>query len=179
MKKILFCLVLLVGSISCGIALPGSTTIYIVRHAEKDLSDPKNQDPELSAEGKLRAADLAEKLKNVKIDAVFSTKYKRTSQTGADVCRNNGIILQEYDASNFKAISDLIKTKYQNRNILIVGHSNTVLELIEAFGAKRPLDVLKDDDYDFFFEVKIDNMGMAKLNVEQYGKQHRGSVLKQ
>jgi len=178
MRKILICLVLLVCSISCGIALPGSTTVYIVRHAEKDLSNPKDQDPELSAEGKLRAADLAEKLKDVKIDAVFTTKYKRTGQTGAEVGKNNGIRVQEYDASNFMAISELVKTKYQNRRILIVGHSNTVLELVEAFGATRPLDVLKDDDYDFFFEVKIDNMGRSKLNVEQYGKQHRSSVLK-
>jgi hypothetical protein len=53
-----------------------------------------------------------------------------------------------------------------------------VLELVEAFGATRPLDVLRDDDYDFFFEVKIDNMGKAILNVEQYGKPHRSSVLK-
>jgi broad specificity phosphatase PhoE len=178
MKKILICFVLLICSIRCGIALPGSTTIYIVRHAEKDLSDPKNQDPELSAEGKLRAADLAEKLKNVKIDAVFSTKYKRTGQTGAAVGRNNGISVQEFEGQNFKVLSDLIKTKYKNRRILIVGHSNTVLELVEAFGATRPLDVLRDDDYDFFFEVKIDNMGKAILNVEQYGKPHRSSVLK-
>ncbi|SDM24327.1 Histidine phosphatase superfamily (branch 1) [Daejeonella rubra] len=178
MKKILIVLVLLVCSIGCGIALPGSTTIYIVRHAEKDISDPKNQDPELSAEGKLRAADLAEKLKNEKLDAVFSTKYKRTGQTGAEVAKNNGINIQEYDGHNFKAISDLIKTKYKNRRILIVGHSNTVLELVEAFGATRPLPALTDEDYDFFFILKIDNMGKAALNVEQYGKQHRSSVLK-
>jgi broad specificity phosphatase PhoE len=178
MKKTLICLVLLVCSISCGIALPGSTTIYIVRHAEKDISDPKNQDPELSAEGKLRAADLAEKLKNEKIDAVFSTKYKRTGQTGAEVAQNNGISVQQYDAQNFKAISDLIISTYKNRSILIVGHSNTVLELIEAFGANRPLAALTDDDYDFFFKVKIDNLGKVILNVEQFGKQHHSSVIK-
>jgi phosphohistidine phosphatase SixA len=178
MKKILIVLILLVCSIGCGNALPGSTTIYIVRHAEKDLSDPKNQDPELSPEGKLRAADLAEKLKNEKIDAVFSTKYKRTGQTGSEVAKNNAILVQEYDGHNFKAISDLIKTKYKNRRVLIVGHSNTVLELVEAFGANRPLPALTDDDYDFFFEVNIDNMGKAILNVDQYGKQHRSSVSK-
>ena len=178
MKRTLIILVLLVCSIRLGIALPGSTTIYIVRHAEKDLSDPKNQDPELSAEGKLRAADLAEKLKAEKIDAVFSTKYKRTSQTGDPVAQNNGINIQEYEAQNFKVISDLIKTKFNKRKILIVGHSNTVLELVEAFGAIRPLPALTDDDYDFFFIVKIDNLGKAVLNVEQYGKQHHSSIIK-
>jgi hypothetical protein len=54
-----------------------------------------------------------------------------------------------------------------------------VLELVEAFGAPRPLDVLRDDDYDFFFEVKIDIMGKVILNVEHYGKQGRSSVFKQ
>ncbi|WP_395808026.1 SixA phosphatase family protein [Daejeonella sp.] len=178
MKKILICFVLLIGSISFGISLPESTTVYIVRHAEKDTSDPKNSDPELSEVGKLRAIDLAEKLKAEKIDAVFSTKYKRTSQTASIVSRNNGLIIQNYDGQNFRILSDLIKKNYKNQRILIVGHSNTVLELVEAFGATRPLDLLRDNDYDFFFEVKIDNMGKAILNVKQYGKQSRSSVLK-
>ena len=57
---------LAVVAISCRTDAPGITTIYIVRHAEKDVSDPKNQDPELSVEGRERAEALANKLKGVK-----------------------------------------------------------------------------------------------------------------
>ena len=49
------------------------TTIYLVRHAEKDLSDTSNRNPELTAIGIQRANDLAQTLSKVNIDAVYST----------------------------------------------------------------------------------------------------------
>ncbi len=65
--KIQLILFLAAGALSCRTDLPGNTIIYIVRHAEKDVSDAKNLDPELSAEGMERAEALANKLKRVKL----------------------------------------------------------------------------------------------------------------
>jgi phosphohistidine phosphatase SixA len=178
MKKITLILFLSICSYACSNAIPSTTTIYIVRHAEKDISNSKNQDPELSEIGQARVKALNEKLKNQKIDAVFSSKFKRTKQTGAGVAERNGLIIQEYDAHNYKDLSDLVKNKFKNKKVLIIGHSNTVLELIESFGANRPLGALTDDDYDFFFEVKIDHMGKAALSTSQYGKPHRNPIVK-
>jgi broad specificity phosphatase PhoE len=178
MKKTILILILTIISYACSNALPSTTTIYIVRHAEKDISDPKNQDPELNDSGRNRAKDLNKKLKNQQIDAVFSSKFKRTKQTGAAVAERNGVSIIEYDAHNYKAISELVKTKYKNKRVLIIGHSNTVLELIESFGAARPLAALSDDDYDFFFEVKIDHMSKVALSTKQYGASHRSSHIK-
>lgn len=180
MKRIVFVLFLGICSLSCGLTTSqGSTTIYIVRHAEKDISDPQNQDPELSETGKKRALDLNEKLKNEKIDAVFSSKFKRTYQTGIGVAEQNGLKVQYYDAHKFKEISDLVKTKYQNKKVLIVGHSNTVLELVEAFGAERPFKAMTDEDYDFFFEVNMNSNGKGKLHLSQFGVAHRSTNIKQ
>ncbi|HQS07084.1 MAG TPA: phosphoglycerate mutase family protein, partial [Daejeonella sp.] len=83
MNKIKIGLIVFLAAValSCRTDAPAITTIYIVRHAEKDVSDPKNQDPELSSEGMERAEALADKLKEIKLDAAFATKYKRTSQT--------------------------------------------------------------------------------------------------
>lgn len=178
MKKTIFVLLLSICSFACSNALPSNTIIYIVRHAEKDVSDPKNQDPELSDIGIARVKALNEKLKNQKIDAVFSSKFKRTIKTGLDIAKSNKLVVQEYDAHKYKELSDLVKTKFKNKKVLIVGHSNTVLELIESFGASRPLGALTDDDYDFLFEVKIDHMGKVALSTSQYGKPHRNSILK-
>jgi 2,3-bisphosphoglycerate-dependent phosphoglycerate mutase len=178
MKKTIFLLILSIWSYACSTAVPSSTTIYIVRHAEKDLSDPKNQDPDLNVDGKLRVLALNEKLKNEKIDAVFSSKFKRTIKTGLDIAKSNKLVVQEYDAHNYKELSDLVKTKFKHKKVLIIGHSNTVLELVESFGVTRPLGALTDDDYDFFFEVKIDHMGKVALSTSQYGKPHRNSIIK-
>jgi 2,3-bisphosphoglycerate-dependent phosphoglycerate mutase len=173
MRKIILVLFLSIISHTIGIALPNSTTIYIVRHAEKDISDPKNQDPELNEDGKLRAKALSKKLINQKIDAVFTSKFKRNKQTGQAVATQNGILIQEYDAHAYKELSNLIKSKYKNKNILIIGHSNTVLEIIESFGVSRPMPALTDSDYDYFFEIKIDHLGKAVLSTSQYGAAHR------
>lgn len=173
MRKIILVLFLSIISHTFGIALPNTTTIYIVRHAEKDISDPKNQNPELNEDGKLRAIALSEKLINQKIDVVFSSKFKRTKQTGQAVADHNGILIQEYDAQAYEELSNLIKSNYKNKNILIIGHSNTVLEIIESFGVSCPMLALTDSDYDYFFEIKIDHLGNAALNSSQYGAPHR------
>lgn len=180
MKKlnILFILLLLAGS---GIALTHvisrETTVYIVRHGEKESSDPKNQDPDLSKEGKERAQALAFMLKDEKIDVAFATKYKRTNQTISPTAKSNRIQIQLYEANDFQGLAELIKSKYRNRKVLIAGHSNTVLELLDAFGTKRPVPALTEDDYDFLFELKIDRFGKVVLNTHRYGKEHHKTVI--
>ncbi|MCF8452001.1 MAG: histidine phosphatase family protein [Pedobacter sp.] len=180
MNKIKIGLIVFLAAValSCRTDAPAITTIYIVRHAEKNVSDPKNQDPELSSEGMERAEALADKLKEIKLDAAFATKYKRTSQTAYYSSKNSNIEIQNYDAHDFSGIAELVKTKHSGHKVLIVGHSNTVLELLEAFGAQRPLSALSDDDYDFFFELRVDPKGKAELKTLHYGKAHHSSIIK-
>jgi 2,3-bisphosphoglycerate-dependent phosphoglycerate mutase len=180
MNKIKIGLIVLLAAValSCRTDAPRITTIYIVRHAEKDASDPKNQDPELSMEGRERAEALAIKLKEIKLDAAFATKYKRTSQTAYYSAKNSNIEIQTYDAQDFRGIAELVKTNHSGHKVLIVGHSNTVLELLEAFAVTRPLTALSDDDYDFFFELRIDPKGKAELKTQHYGKAHHSSNIK-
>jgi broad specificity phosphatase PhoE len=176
--KVVLILFLAILALCFRIDDPGTTIIYILRHAEKDLSDPKNQDPELSIEGRERAEALAVKLKGIKLDAAFATKYKRTRQTAFYSANNNKLEVQTYDAQDFRGISELVKTRYNGQKVLIVGHSNTVLELLEAFGAQRPLFTLADDDYDFFFELTIDSKGKVDLRTMRYGKSNHSSIIK-
>lgn len=175
--KILFIVLLAAGALSCRTDLPGNTTIYIVRHAEKDVSDPKNQDPELSAEGRERADALANKLKDIKLDAAFATKYKRTIQTAYNSAKSSNIEVQTYEAHDSRGIAELVKTKFTKKKVLIIGHSNTVFKLLEAFGVRRPLAALTDEDYDFFFELNIDPKGKAELRTQHYGKAHHSSII--
>ncbi len=176
--KIGIILLLAVVALSCVKDAPGITTIYIVRHAEKDVSDPKNQDPELSVEGVERAVALADKFKEIKLNAAFATKYKRTSQTAYYSAKKSIIEVQTYDAQDYRGIAELVKTKHSGQKVLIVGHSNTVLELLDAFGASRPLASLSDEDYDFLFELRIDPKGKAELRTQHYGKSHHSSTIK-
>jgi phosphohistidine phosphatase SixA len=179
--KYIYLILFAVLGISC-LAYPQepavNTIVYIVRHAEKDVSNPGNPDPQLSVEGRERAKALAGALEDEKFAVIFSTKYKRTIQTGEPVAKNAGLAIEYYNPANPRALAELIKTTYNGKKALIIGHSNTVLELVEAFDVARPLSSLTDDDYDFVFKIDINQAGHASLVTRSYGKPHHSSVIK-
>ncbi|MGA0403103.1 MAG: histidine phosphatase family protein, partial [Flavobacteriaceae bacterium] len=76
------------------------TTIYLIRHAEKDRSDKENKNPKLTEEGKQRAERWAEVLGRSKVDAVYSTNYQRTLQTATPIATRNGLEIQTYEPNN-------------------------------------------------------------------------------
>jgi phosphohistidine phosphatase SixA len=57
----------------------GSTTVIIVRHAEKATDDAR--DPSLSPAGQHRAQALASALGDAGVTALYATQYKRTRAT--------------------------------------------------------------------------------------------------
>jgi len=150
------------------------TTIWIVRHAEKQTADGamSNTDPDLTADGDRRAHDLAAVLKNQKIAAVYSTPYKRTTSTGGPVAAARQLKMASYIAKDYKAFATEILQNYKGKEVLIVGHSNTIIPLAKAFKASVPFETFSDEDYDMLFKIVVDDDGMAKLNISNYGAPH-------
>ena len=54
---------------------------FLIRHAEKDRTDPDNKNPNLNEKGKLRALKWVEVFKNLEFDKIYSTNYYRTLET--------------------------------------------------------------------------------------------------
>ena len=146
-----------------------ATTIYIVRHAEKDLSNPSNPDPALSGDGLQRSFDLRDILQKEKIAAIFSTNYKRTIQTGSplSVLINKEIIT--YDPTKNDELVKTILSNYSGKKVLIVGHSNTVLTIVKAFGATPSMQQIPDTQYNLLFELKV-SKEKTTLTERQYGR---------
>ncbi|WP_051189429.1 phosphoglycerate mutase family protein [Daejeonella oryzae] len=151
------------------------TVIYIVRHAEKDVSNKSNSDPVLNAQGKIRAKDLVIALKKEKFDAVFSTAYKRSMETGAPTAQRSGLPVLNY--SDIKELVNTVKNTYTNKTILVVGHSNTILDIAKAFDTQPPMETLQDDDYDFLLKVTINKHGKSELKISRYGQQHHSTKI--
>ena len=151
------------------------TTVYIVRHAEKDMKDPANKDPALSLDGQDRAKDLAALLLPQRILAVYSTPYKRTMQTAEPTAYGHGVKTQTYDPSDPAALAATVLRNHKGGSVVIVGHSNTVLELVEAFGIKRPIPELKDDDYNYLFSITV-NGNSTSLVMSQYGQLRKTTI---
>jgi 2,3-bisphosphoglycerate-dependent phosphoglycerate mutase len=145
--------------------------IWVVRHAEKDVSNPKDKDPDLSPVGKERAEALAKYLKGEKIDSIFSTNYKRTRLTGYPTADKTGLTIKTYDPSAQKELAQSLLKNAGGKKILIIGHSNTVQEILMAFGAEKPVKDLTDDDYDYIFMLTIKG-DKRDVKVDRYGIAH-------
>ncbi len=154
------------------IATAQKTTVWIVRHAEKDTTYINRQDPDLTATGQQRALDLATYLQKENIIKVFSTDTKRTKQTAKHVKAP----LEIYNPKNLTGLLEVFNQQVKGKSVLIVGHSNTVLETIEALGGKRPVTLLTDDDYDYIFKVEIEAGKLAVVSFYHFGQVHRGGT---
>jgi len=171
------CLFLLVAPLNGSAKLPDETIIYIVRHAEKDTSNTKNNDPDLSNLGKERAESLNDFLRKEKISAVFATNFKRTIQTVAPVAQHNEVSINTYDAKDHSVIARTVTSELTNQKVLVAGHSNTILEIVKAFGVNPPVDRLNDDDYDLIFQIRIDKNGSTSLTTKRFGKKHHSTLI--
>ena len=142
-------------------------TFYIVRHAEKDTGN----NPAISTLGKERAADLYRKLKGKKIDLIMVTQYRRTGMTGDSLRIYKKIDSIHYaaDATGEMFSKKISTLSARYKNILVIGHSNTVPTIIRQAGVKSfMLNELPDNEYDNLFIVKT-KKGQAMLQSKKYG----------
>jgi broad specificity phosphatase PhoE len=134
---------------------PGRPTIFLVRHAERaDASGapPMGADPDLSDVGRRRAESLASLLKDAGVTAIFVTEFKRTQQTAAPLAQQAGIMPVTINADRTADLVAKLKTATGTGNILVVGHSNTVPEVIKSLGITTPITI-GDSDFDNLFVI--------------------------
>lgn len=146
-----------------------TTTVYIVRHGEKvDESDSTN----LSPAGFARANALADTLANRGIDSIFSTPYRRTRQTAEPLAKRIGVAITNYPPKPVDAIIKRIGP-IRNKTVLVVGHSNTILEIAKGLGASPTLSKIESGDFDNLLRVRIHRGPFAKsvdLSETTYGQ---------
>jgi 2,3-bisphosphoglycerate-dependent phosphoglycerate mutase len=145
-----------------------TTTIYLVRHAEKDLSDVNTKDPNLNGLGLQRATDLEKILADKNIAAIFSSNYKRTLQTAAPLAQKIKLEPIIYDPSETKLLAEKILREYPGKAVLIVGHSNSILAQTKALGGYPSFTEIKDDDYRNLIRVTINGTDI-KTEELKYG----------
>ncbi|MBC7655220.1 MAG: histidine phosphatase family protein [Oligoflexus sp.] len=155
------------------IALAQTKTIWIVRHAEKQMDDIKNSNPTLSKIGLNRAEDLRKLLKGKRIDYLFATLYLRTQQTVLPLSKERNITIQDYKTNDNTFIEKLNNLPVNN-NIVIVGHSNTIIPLAKELGAKIFFNQLNEDDYDFIIRLKVKGK-KVRTSINRYGLKHHSS----
>ena len=91
MFSLSFRLVVCSGSTRCRLSPPGRLRIYLARHGETDWNAERRlqgtrTDTALNSTGRQQAAKLAERLKGVRLDAVYCSGLSRSRET-AEIVR--------------------------------------------------------------------------------------------
>ena len=77
--------------------------------------------------------------------------------------------IMPYDAANTETIMDEIVKTHKGKIILVVGHSNTIPELIANMGASKVVPPIAEDEYDNIYIVTIPWFGKTKTIRLRYG----------
>ena len=128
-------------------ALADPATIYLVRHGEKEAT---GTDPALTAQGRQRAQNIAAMLGKTGIQAIFSTPTVCTRQTAQPLAERQGLHVQLYDPRAPQAL--VAKVKGVDGPVLVVGHSNTLPELVRLFGGQAGAEIA-DNEFDRVYQL--------------------------
>lgn len=142
--------------------MPGPTTIILLRHAERETV---GADPALTAVGKKRAQLLARMLRDAGVTAVFTSDARRTKETAAPLAAQTHLTPVELTGSNSTAHMATVLAVNAGTAV-VVGHSNTVPQLIVALGAGGP--VIADSEFDRLFVVTRGPTGDVRLLALRY-----------
>ena len=146
---------LILAALLAAQAAPPPITIYVVRHAEKETGD----NPPLTEAAQARAAVLADVLRDIKLDAVYTTDLCRTAQTVDATAKAAGLPLQTLPVADVdltactpqltaslapltpsddpeRALVAELRSLAWGSHALVAGHSNTVPSLLEALGVQ-------------------------------------------
>lgn len=160
---------ILVAVLLCSAALAAQTTIHVVRHAEKDRSNPSDRDPSLTKAGVARAKALANVLRSVKLTAIYATDYKRTRETAAPVAKQAGLEPRVPEPDTTTRLLQHLVEDHKDGQVLVVAHSNTMPAILRGLGIKKKLGLLIEG-YDNHFTVLVAKDGKTTMLHLHYGK---------
>lgn len=157
MRKLVLALAIASVAVASQPAMAASK-IYVMRHLQK----ADGNDPPLSAEGAANAQKLVTILGKRKIKAIFATPTRRAVETGQPLAKALKLTVASYDPRDPAALNkavDAIKGA-----ALIVGHSNTVPDIVAQFGGEQ-VGLLADTDYGTVFVVTPGKTKVERIEV--------------
>jgi 2,3-bisphosphoglycerate-dependent phosphoglycerate mutase len=129
-------------------------TFYIVRHAEKNGN---TDEAGLTAAGIERAVELERYLADKKLDTVFTSNIRRTILTGLSVALPQSlpqIPLKQAPQNELDNFIARIKNIRSTKNILVVGHTNTMPAIVQALSGES-IPAIPEHEYNNMYIITI------------------------
>ncbi len=138
------------------------TTIVVVRHAERLNSTDASP---LSPAGFQRARALRHALDSAGIQTVFVSDKLRSRQTADSLRIAHSLPQVQIPKDSISELVDSLRARSGQR-LLVVGHSDTVPQIIAAFGIEAP--PLSESEFDKMFVLTVRQRATRLLRL-QYG----------
>ena len=132
-RPALAALVLMVAAACTSLQPAPRPSIYVMRHLNTPAGVP---DPDLTAEGQAAALRLAAWFRNDQPNVIYVSSTKRARQTAAPLAARLHLTPKTYKPADTPALVAAVLA--ERGTVLVVGHSNTVPDIVEQLGGQRP-----------------------------------------
>ncbi|HTK32878.1 MAG TPA: phosphoglycerate mutase family protein [Candidatus Saccharimonadaceae bacterium] len=144
------------------------TTVYVVRHAEKNAVFA-GADPPLSEAGARRADALARALADAHVTTILTTHFARTRDTVRPLAAATGDSITVFDQTDAARVAAEVWTRHAGEAVLVVGHSDTVPAIVRAL-AGRDVPPYREGEFDRLYVVVRRGAERPVLLALRYGE---------
>ena len=146
-------------------ATANSTTVIVIRHAEKELGSLV--DPPLSAAGEARAALLARLFGDPKapgrLDAIYTSAWLRNRSTAAPLAAQLGLVPIVAPTNDSQGLARRVLREHSGGRVMIVGHADTVPAVVAELAGESDIPGIDEHDYGVMYIVTVPRVGHANL----------------
>jgi broad specificity phosphatase PhoE len=148
-----------------------TTVVVLVRHGEPAASG--TGDPDLSAAGERRAAQLGQFLSDAlpgrTVDHLYAADTRRAQQTAASVANQFKLPINVLAASDWAGVASRIKRQHRGQTVVVVGYASTLPGVLNQLSASSLS--LDPGDYGSVFVVVAPSPGQPRVVRLRYGEQ--------
>ena len=141
-----------------------ATTVVVVRHAKELNADA---DSPLAPSGEARAALLSRIFGAPgaagRLDAIYVSPTVRNRMTAAPLAAKLGLTSIVAAAGDSKALARRVLQEHSGGRVLVVGHVDTVNEIVEALTGATDLPPIGETDYGTLYVVTVPRIGHANF----------------
>jgi broad specificity phosphatase PhoE len=143
-----------------------TTTIVVLRHAEKQVG--AISDAPLSPQGEVRASRLAQMFGDSeqfgRVKKIYVTGTRRTQQTAGGLAQRLGLTPAVIDSkTDSHELARRILRENRGGRALVVGHSNTVPEIVAALARLDGVPPMGDEEFDTLYVVTVPTIGKVSV----------------
>ena len=146
------------------VSAASTTTVFVMRHAEKLTSNPQDKDPPLAPAGEARALELVQHFgrapKGQGLDAIIVSEFRRTQDTVRPLANQLGIPVIVVPAADPAGAAKRALAENRGGRVLIVGHSDTVPQIVEELSGVE-VGPMSEADYGTIYIVAVPRFSRA------------------